>query len=124
MRAADKFYKLNRQTPGPSIHAQKAYYRKISANSPEKKIYIQNRPKTENLITISTRSDKAASAGRQRAQETLMMKWIFIPKQDTANERNMRGDTGSRELWKKEGLPGTKTSTIKRCFNSQLLITG
>jgi len=69
MRAADKFYKLNRQTPGPSIHAQKAYYRKISANSTEKKNIhtksTQNRKSHYNFNAIrqSSISRKAASTG-------------------------------------------------------------
>jgi len=63
MRAADKFYKLNRQTPGPSIHAQKAYYRKISANSPEKKYTYKIDPKQK--ISLQFQRDQT----KQHQQE-------------------------------------------------------
>lgn len=89
MRVADKFHKLNRQTPArrPAYMLREHITGKL-LETLRKKCAKKNQPKTENLITISTRSDKAASAGRQRTAETLMMKWIFIPKLDTASARS------------------------------------
>jgi len=47
-----------------------------------------------------------------------MMKWIFIPKQDTANERSKQGI-----MEKKEGRVVTTTLTMKLSSKAQLLNT-
>lgn len=78
---------------------------KLTAQPLENNFY-KNHPETENLITISTRSDKAAEnqeGCEQRKPGALMMKWIFIPKQDnSANEENMASGKDKNVLEKKD----------------------